>query len=134
MLFLPSSAHKGIQAALRELAGASVAVAANEPDYRFTCWALSYSAHVGEPIAPDDTQALENLAGYVVRNPSSLQRLVCLDGQQAVLYRSRMNPALDRNFEAMNPLEWLARLSDHIPVAGQHRPDPRLRELYRLLQ
>ena len=28
-----------------------------------------FSVHVGEPIAADDTQALENLAGYVVRNP-----------------------------------------------------------------
>jgi hypothetical protein len=32
-----------------------------------------------------------------------------------------MNPFLGRNFEAMDPLEWLARLSDHIPDPGQHR-------------
>jgi hypothetical protein len=32
-----------------------------------------------------------------------------------------MNPALGRNFEAMDPLEWLARMSDHIPDPGQHR-------------
>jgi len=38
-----------------------------------------------------------------------------------VLYRSRMNPSLGRNFEAMDPLEWLARLADHIPDAGKHR-------------
>jgi hypothetical protein len=43
------------------------------------------------------------------------------DGQQAVLYRSRMNPSLGRNFEAFDPLEWLARMSDHIPDPGQHR-------------
>ena len=41
----------------------------------------SFSAHVGEPIAADDTQALENLAGYVTRNPMSLQRLVYLDAR-----------------------------------------------------
>jgi hypothetical protein len=46
---------------------------------------------------------------------------VYLDGQQAVLYRSKMNPFLGRNFEALDPLEWLARLSDHIPDPGQHR-------------
>lgn len=28
---------------------------------------------------------------------------------------------LGRNFEAMDPLEWLARMSDHIPDPGQHR-------------
>jgi hypothetical protein len=32
-----------------------------------------------------------------------------------------MNPALGRNFEAMDPLEWLARLADHIPDPGKHR-------------
>jgi hypothetical protein len=32
-----------------------------------------------------------------------------------------MNPFLGRNCEAMDPLEWLARLSDHIPDPGQHR-------------
>jgi hypothetical protein len=56
-----------------------------------------------------------------VRNPLSLRKLVYLDGQRAVLYRSRMNPSLGRNFEALDPLEWLARMSDHIPDPGQHR-------------
>jgi hypothetical protein len=28
-----------------------------------------------------------------------------LDGQKAVVYRSKMNPGLGRNFEAMDPLE-----------------------------
>jgi len=32
-------------------------------------------------------------SAYLVRNPLSLRRLVYLDGQQAVLYRSRMNPS-----------------------------------------
>ena len=80
-----------------------------------------FSAHVGEPIAADDTQALENLAGYVTRNPLSLQRLVYLDGQQAVIYKGKHNPTLGRNFETMDPLEWLARMADHIPDPGKHR-------------
>jgi hypothetical protein len=46
---------------------------------------------------------------------------VYLDGQKALLYRSRMNPSLGRNFEAMDPLQWLARLGDHIPDPGKHR-------------
>ena len=80
-----------------------------------------FSAHVGEPIEAADRQRLEDTAAYLVRNPLSLRKLVYLDGRQAVLYRSRMNPSLGRNFEALDPLEWLARMSDHIPDPGQHR-------------
>ena len=51
-----------------------------------------------------NTQAIEDLAGYVVRNPLSLKRLVYLDGQQAVIYRGlRPNPRLGRDFESMDP-------------------------------
>ena len=69
----------------------------------------------------EDKKAIEDVACYLVRAPLSLKKLVYLDGQKAVLYRSRMNPALGRNFEAMDPLEWLARMADHIPDAGKHR-------------
>jgi hypothetical protein len=80
-----------------------------------------FSAHVGEMIDPEDKQRLADTAAYLVRNPLSLKKLVYLDGQQAVLYRSKLNPFLGRNFEALDPLEWLARMSDHIPDPGQHR-------------
>jgi hypothetical protein len=57
-----------------------------------------------------------------VKPPVSLEKLVYLDGEKAVLYRSKgMNPGLGRNFEAMDPLEWLARMADHIPDPGKHR-------------
>ncbi len=51
-----------------------------------------------------------------------MKRLVYVDGQQAVIYRAlKTNPTLGQNFVAMDPLEWLARLSDHIPDPGKHR-------------
>ena len=62
-----------------------------------------FSAHVGDTIATEDKRRLEDTAAYLVRNPLSLKKLVYLDGQQAVLYRSRMNPFLGRNFEAKTP-------------------------------
>ena len=62
------------------------------------------------------------MAGYVVRNPLSLKRLVYVDGQKAVIYRAlKPNPRLGQNFVALDPLEWLARMSDHVPDPGKHR-------------
>lgn len=81
-----------------------------------------FSVHVGEPIPPNDTRAIEDMASYVVRNPVSLKRLVYIDGHNAVVYRAlRTNPSLGANFVALDPLEWLARIADHIPDPGKHR-------------
>jgi len=72
-------------------------------------------------VSAENKKAIEDLACYLVRAPLSPQKLVYFDGHRAVVYRSRMNPALGRNFEAMDPLEWLARLADHIPDPLRHR-------------
>jgi hypothetical protein len=34
-----------------------------------------FSAHVGEPIAPEEKQRLEDTAAYLVRNPLSLKKV-----------------------------------------------------------
>jgi hypothetical protein len=89
-----------------------------------------------------DKQRLEDTAAYLVRNPLSLKKLVYLDGHKAVLYRSRMNPSLGRNFEAMDPLEWLARnqhsisrILEHLGLRApeQDKPPP-AREILRVAE
>jgi hypothetical protein len=81
-----------------------------------------FSTHVGEPLPSNDARAIEDLASYVVRNPVSLKRVVYIDGQKAVIYRAlKPNPRLGANFVALDPLEWLARITDHIPDSGKHR-------------
>jgi hypothetical protein len=72
-------------------------------------------------MSAHDTQTLEKVAGYVTRNPCRF-RGSYLDGQQAVIYKGlKHNPTLGRNFETMDPLEWLARMADHIPDSGKQR-------------
>ena len=41
--------------------------------------------HVGDPIPPEDTRAIEDMASYLVRSAISLKRLVYIDGQKACL-------------------------------------------------
>jgi hypothetical protein len=41
-----------------------------------------FSAHVGEPIPPEDKKRLEDTAAYLVRNPLSLKKLGYLDGHK----------------------------------------------------
>ena len=79
------------------------------------------------------SSGLPSSLGRDVRAPLPLKTLVDLDGQKAVLYRSRMNPSRGRDFEARDPL---ARLADHTlrrTAQGRrlrhrfrrHPPDPR---------
>jgi hypothetical protein len=106
------STGRGVRAS-RRFSGSASSPGSTKP--------AGFSAHVGDRIEPQDKRRLEDTAAYLVRNPLSLEKLVYLDGQQAVLYRSKTNLFLGRNFEALDPLEWLARMSDHIPDPGRHR-------------
>jgi hypothetical protein len=74
---------------------------------------------VGRPAA-DEAVPRAPLARLVERRASS-KELVAKLLEKAVLYRSKLNPFQGRNFEAMDPVEWLARMSEHIPIPDQHR-------------
>ena len=80
----------------------------------------SFSTHVGAPIPPNDARTIEDMANYLVQNPVSLKRLVYIDGQQVIYRAPRSNPRLAANFVALDPLEWLARITEHIPDPGRH--------------
>ncbi len=68
-----------------------------------------FSAHIGEPIAREEKQRLADTAAYLVRDPLSLKKLVCLDGERAVVYRSRTNHFLRRSFEdLLSPVTTIA--------------------------
>ncbi len=85
---------------------------------RSLLWAEWVREEVLEPVPhPHAVLTMPRLLRGIFR-----KRLVYLDGQQAVIYKAlKHNPTLGRNFETMDPLEWLARMSDHIPDPGRHR-------------
>jgi hypothetical protein len=89
---------------------------------RLVAWTHpGFSSHIGEAIPFEEQEGHRGPGLPLVRAPLALRKLVSLDGQKAVHYRSRMKPSLGRNFEAMDPLQWLARLADPIPDPGRHR-------------
>ena len=85
-----------------------------------------FSSHIAEAIPFENKEAIEDLACYLVRAPLSLQKLVYLDGHKAVLYRSRMNPSLGRNFEAMDHrTHFYAHYANRVRGAQAGEQEPR---------
>jgi hypothetical protein len=89
------------------------AVIENMRSWRHT----GFHVHIGSRIWPEDENALDNLAKYVVRASFSQERMVCVpaeksaDGSAKVFYQSK-DPRTQQTF---NALDWLARLVVHIP-------------------
>jgi len=79
-----------------------------------------FSLHHQVRINSQDRMGREKLAQYLLCSPFSQQKMRYLPKTQAVLYRSKMNPVLKRNFEVFPVLDWIAALTAHIPNQGEH--------------
>ena len=53
-----------------------------------------------------------------MRNPFSMAKITLEHPHDTVIYRSRLNPKINRNFEVFEPADFLAVLSQHIPDRG----------------
>ncbi|MBD3369489.1 hypothetical protein GF402_03910 [Candidatus Fermentibacteria bacterium] len=70
-------------------------------------------------IDADDPQSRETLSEYISRAPFSLERMTFAKGSDTVLFRGEhFHLGLGRNFEVTDPLEWIARITSHIPRKG----------------
>jgi hypothetical protein len=56
---------------------------------------------------------------YILRSPFSPVKMVYHKESEAVLYRSKMNPNLKRNFALFPVLDWIAKITAHIPNKGE---------------
>ena len=78
-----------------------------------------FHAHDGVWVAADDTEFALRLARYCARNPVALSRMEYDEQDSAVTYHSDKSTGPTAGSETTDALEFLARLTSHIPDKGQ---------------
>jgi hypothetical protein len=58
---------------------------------------------------------MKRLAQYIIRNPFSVDKMQPNSYGDSIIYRSGMNPKIQRNFEVFSPCDFIARITQHIP-------------------
>jgi hypothetical protein len=74
-----------------------------------------FNVHAGERVPFENQADLEKLAQYVLRNPFSVDKMTMEAPGDIIIYRSRMNPKINRNFEVFTAPDFLAAITNHIP-------------------
>ena len=77
-----------------------------------------FNVHHGDPVPPENKAELEKLAQYILRNPFSVEKMTMESPTDTIIYRSRLNPKINRNFEVFTPTDFLAAITQHIPDKG----------------
>jgi hypothetical protein len=77
-----------------------------------------FNLHAGELVPPEAKADLEDLAQYILRNPFSVEKMTLESPGDTVIYRSRLNAKINRNFEVFTPTDFLAAITQHIPDKG----------------
>ena len=58
------------------------------------------------------------LEEYILRNPFSVEKMTMESPTDTVIYRSRLNAKINRNFEVFTATDFLAAITQHIPDKG----------------
>ncbi|MEN9676369.1 MAG: hypothetical protein RIS76_2265 [Verrucomicrobiota bacterium] len=69
-------------------------------------------------VPPENRAEREELCQYILRNPFSTAKITLEQPGDVVIYRSRLNAKIHRNFEVFAAEGFLAALSQHIPDRG----------------
>ena len=78
-----------------------------------------FSVHCGKPIKACDADGRKTLSEYTSRAPFSLERMSFNENSKTVVYKGEhFHPTLARSFGVKDPLEWIARITSHIPRKG----------------
>ncbi len=74
-----------------------------------------FNIHQSRRVGPDEDQARERLAQYIIRSPFSLEKMRLTDPAGSIVYRSGINPKIKRSFEVFSPADFIAAVTQHIP-------------------
>jgi hypothetical protein len=77
-----------------------------------------FNVHAGQIVTPEAKAGLEDLAQYIQRNPFSVEKMTLECPTDMVIYRSRLNAKINRNFEVFTATDFLAAITQHIPDKG----------------
>ena len=69
-------------------------------------------------MPPENKADLEDLAQYILRNPFSVEKMTLESPTDMIIYRSRLNAKINRNFEVFTATDFLAAITQHIPDKG----------------
>jgi hypothetical protein len=79
-----------------------------------------FNVHRSRRVLPDERGDIERLAQYIIRNPFAVEKMQVTEPNRAnpdgaVIYRSGLNPKIQRNFEVFSPCDFIAAITQHIP-------------------
>ncbi len=79
-----------------------------------------FNIHRSRRVQPDEREDLERLAQYIIRNSFSIDKMQVsppshTNPEGSILYRSGLNPKIQRNFEVFTPCDFIAAITQHIP-------------------
>ncbi len=79
-----------------------------------------FNVHRSRRVQPDQLGDLERLAQYIIRNPFAVEKMQLsvstrTNPDGSVIYRSGLNPKIQRNFEVFSPCDFIAAITQHIP-------------------
>jgi len=74
-----------------------------------------FNIHRSQRVPPGNREDMERLAQYIIRNPFSVEKMQPNRSGDSIIYRSGMNPKIQRNFEVFSPCDFIARITQHIP-------------------
>lgn len=66
-----------------------------------------FNIHRSRRVQPSEREDLERLAQYIIRNSFSIAKMQVNTTSGTIIYRSEINPKIQRNFEVFTPCDFI---------------------------